>query len=267
MFDPEEDRASLVTDADLALSLPERLADGARLLISNRVAVIALRATLAFPLLLLVTGATGLASGPVVFQLFAALPALALLGLVCAVARHAFLLGVRGVDDSADLPSLKQLVHEAPQALADVGLVAVAVVAPAALAFWLGVPVAGGGWLALAVVFVPMLLALRAGGETWRDLRPARVLRAVFRNAKAYLPAALVVALLVAPAVGTVIASLGGAVFVTAALPGPLFVGPVIVAAHVLGLTLRQRGTVLAELSQHLGTLRERSRATRASSG
>jgi len=234
----EESGDLMVTEAMLNLSVREKLADAATMLYEPRLRPIALGGTMVFPLCLGVTGFLTAGSTAFLPYLLALFPALLLVGVLAALCREIVLLSIEGQDEVDELPGLSTLFRRSGRCLLDLLVIAGVSASPAIAMMALGFPWTAVMLLGAAGMFLPLALALRFAGASWRSLRPEPLVAAIRRLSPPYPEVGLTCAAMLAPASTVLLFAADLAPYVTVSVVGPLAVVPALLAARILGLTL-----------------------------
>lgn len=248
--DADERESLMVTEAMFNPSLREKFGDAVQLLYDDNMRPPVLVGTMAFPVVLCAGGILTAGSTFFLQSILALVPALFLLGMLGALARHVLIVAIQGRDDMDDLPSYRELVRESWAALADVVVLGLVFLGPPALLIRVGAPLPGLGFLAVAGIFLPLTAALRLSGTPWKSLSPLRLAKGVRRITPPYFGVAFAASALLAPAVLVLLFSAGMQAFVAISVAGPLAVVPLLMATRILGLTLHYERERLGGLFQ-----------------
>jgi hypothetical protein len=221
------------------VGLQDHAVDAMQFLLIDRMPLYVLVTTLAFPLVVGLGGFLTAGGSPYLLPAIAALPGLAVLGIVGTLARRILVESSYGAEDPPPLPDLATLAHQSIRFLFDFACIAALLLgAPVSLLF-VGVPAAASlPAVLLGLLLLPMALALRQVRDDWRALLPTVLFPAINRCGAAYLGIAGVFWAVFLPAAAAFMATLGSAVWLQIAVVGPLLATPLFMVARMLGTFL-----------------------------
>jgi hypothetical protein len=213
--------------------------DSFEYLLHSHMPLVTLVAILAFPVVVGVGGFLTAGSSALLLPAIALLPGLCVMGLVGGMARTILMASASGEELPPAIPELKKLTADCLRFGLDALLLPLLLLGPAALLFWMSVPVLSVlPVLAAGAVTLPMALCLRQLRSDWRALSPLVLLPAMFRCGPRYVGLAGMFWALFAPAVIALVCSAGSPAYLQISLAGPLTVAPLFAAARLLGTFL-----------------------------
>ncbi|MHC5064617.1 MAG: hypothetical protein ACYTG5_11665 [Planctomycetota bacterium] len=224
----------------------EEIYDSFRFLFLDHMPLTVMVMTMIFPVVIGVGGLLTQGTNSLVLPLIALIPALSTIGLVGALSRQILLDASRGISDPPALPAIKPLTKDAGRFLLD-GIVLSTVLLGPGLLLWqftslsilTKICVLGFGAL-----FLPMAMAMRQTCEDWRALNPKFLIPCVSRGGLPYVSTVGFSALILSPAVISLVMTSGAEAYLRISVLGPLSVVPLIVIARLMGrvLDIRRRG-------------------------
>jgi hypothetical protein len=236
---------ALPLEEPVSTSLGEHVLDGVQYLFTGRMLLLALVATLAFPVIVGLGGFLTAGSSMLVLAAMAALPGMCVLGIVGALGRRILVSSSRGEEEVPALPGLADLTHAAVRFLGDATFEIVALIGPPLLWFYFDGPITTClPALLFGALLLPMAHALRQVRDDFRAYSPAVLLPAIGSTLIPYLGIALAFWAMFLPAAVTAYATMGNPIWLQLSVVGPLTVLPIFVTSRFLGTFLdvhRQR--------------------------
>jgi hypothetical protein len=236
---------ALPLEEAVSTSLGEHVLDGVQYLFTGRMLLLALVATLAFPVIVGLGGFLTAGSSMLVLAAMAALPGMCVLGIVGALGRRILVSSSRGEEEVPALPGLSDLTHAAGRFLGDATLEIVALIGPPLLWFYFDGPISTClPALLFGALLLPMAHALRQVRDDFRAYSPGVLLPAIGSTLIPYLGIALSFWAMFLPAAVTAYATMGNPIWLQLSVVGPLTVLPIFVTSRFLGTFLdvhRQR--------------------------
>lgn len=228
----------------------EEIADSFRFLFLDHMPLTVMVMTMIFPVVIGIGGLLTQGSNSLILPLIALIPAISTIGLVGALARQILLDASQGISDPPGLPATKPLAKDAGRFLLDGLVLSLVLLAPGVL-LWQFTSLAiltKISFLAFGVLFLPMAMAMRQVCEDWRALNPKFLIPCVSKAGLPYFATVGFAAVILSPAVISLVLTTGAEAYLRISVLGPLSVVPLFVIARLMGRVLDIRRRDLGEL-------------------